>query len=97
MDLIEPFGFLMDDRRLRRAGMDYRDLADCWRHSSWEVYRAQDRGRLLLLTTKTEPSYLDFSFRPGDRLLLGRESARVPDQIHQEADASLTIPMQPES
>ncbi len=95
LDLIEPFGFIMDDRRLRRAGMDYRDLADCRRHASWQAYRAIDKGRLVLLTTRASLSYLEFSFQPGDRLLLGRESAGVPDAVHQEADAAVTIAMQP--
>ncbi len=97
LDLIEPFGFILDDRRLRRAGMDYRDLADCRRHTSWQAYRATDRGRLVLLTTRATCSYLDFSFRPGDRLLLGRESAGVPDAVHAEADAAVTIAMQPQA
>ncbi len=95
LDLIEPLGFIWDDRRLRRAGMDYRDLADCRRHSSWEAFRAVERGRLVLLTSRAPQSYLDFGFRPGDRLLLGRESAGVPEALHQEADATVTIAMQP--
>lgn len=95
LDLIEPFGFIMDDRRLRRAGMDYRDLADCRRHSSWRAYRDADRGRLVLLTTRATQSYLDFAFCPGDRLVLGRESAGVPEQLHAQADAAVTIVMQP--
>lgn len=95
LDLIEPLGFIWDDRRLRRAGMDYRDLADCRRHNSWQAYRSGERGRLVLLTTRAPQSYLDFGFRPGDRLLLGRESAGVPEALHQEADAAVTIAMQP--
>lgn len=95
LDLIEPLGFLMDDRRLARSGLDYRDLANYRRHGSWQAFRAADRGRLVLLTTRARQSYLDFAFHPGDRLLLGRESAGLPEQIHAEADAALTIVMQP--
>ncbi|MEO1193374.1 MAG: tRNA (cytidine(34)-2'-O)-methyltransferase [Pseudomonadota bacterium] len=94
LDLVEPFGFLMDDRRLRRAGLDYHALADCQRHSSWEAYHAQETGRLLLLTTQGATSYLDFAFQPGDRLILGRESAGVPPEVHAQADARLVIPLQ---
>ncbi len=95
LDLIEPLGFLMDDRRLARAGLDYRDLADCRRHSSWQAFRRADRGRLVLLTTRAQRSYLEFRYRPGDRLLLGRESAGVPEEIHEEVDAAVAIVMQP--
>ncbi len=95
VDLIEPLGFLLDDKRLRRAGMDYIALARMRRHASWEAYRAQAGGRLVLLTTQATDNYLDFAFRPGDRLLLGRESAGVPESLHREADHRLTIAMRP--
>ncbi len=95
VDLIEPLGFLLDDRRLRRAGMDYVALCRMRRHASWQAYRAQAQGRLVLLTTQAAQSYLDFAFEPGDRLLLGRESAGVPESLHQEADHRLTIPLRP--
>jgi len=97
VDLIEPLGFLMDDRRLRRAGLDYRDLADCRRHASWQRFRQADSGRLVLLTTQSAHSYLDFRFRAGDRLLLGRESSGLPAALHGAADARLTIPLRPEA
>jgi tRNA (cytidine/uridine-2'-O-)-methyltransferase len=92
--LVEPFGFLWEDARLRRAGMDYRDLARVVRHPSWAAFQ-QDRppGRLVLLTTKASQSPVEFAFRPGDTLLLGRESAGVPDEVHQAVDARLRIPM----
>ena len=81
VDLIEPLGFLMDDRHLRRAGMDYRWLAESRRHASWQAYRAAEPGRLVLLTTRAAVGYLDFAFRPGDRLLLGgaAESVGAPN------------------
>ncbi|BAI75779.1 RNA methyltransferase, TrmH family, group 2 (plasmid) [Azospirillum sp. B510] len=96
LDLIEPCGFLLDDRRLRRAGMDYIDHLDWTRHSSWAAYCATPRdGRLVLLTTRAAIPYTDFRFAPGDRILVGRESAGVPDEVHDAADARLLIPMMP--
>jgi tRNA (cytidine/uridine-2'-O-)-methyltransferase len=94
VDIVEPCGFLLDDKRLRRAGMDYLDAVQMFRHSSWSAYRASAAGRLLLLTTRGETRYSHFAFRPGDNLLLGRESAGVPEAVHAAADAHLLIPMQ---
>ncbi len=96
LDLIEPCGFVLDDRRLRRAGMDYLDHLNWVRHSSWSAYRAAPQaGRLVLLTTRAAIPYTDFRFAPGDRILVGRESAGVPDEVHDAADARLVIPMVP--
>jgi tRNA (cytidine/uridine-2'-O-)-methyltransferase len=96
LDLIEPCGFLLDDRRLRRAGMDYLDGLDLVRHPSWTRFIA-DRapGRLILLTTRGATSHLAFRFQAGDTLLLGRESAGVPDHVHGAADARLVVPLAP--
>lgn len=94
VDIIEPCGFLLDDRRLRRAGMDYLDLAEMTRHRSWQAFLAEKAaGRLVLLTTRAETSHLGFSFRPDDILLLGRESVGVPDEVHDAVDARLRIPL----
>jgi tRNA (cytidine/uridine-2'-O-)-methyltransferase len=95
VDIIEPCGFLWDDKRLRRAGMDYLAGAEIARHESWKDFEGQRRGRLLLLTTKGESSHLDLAFETDDILLLGRESAGVPDCIHQAATHRLRIPMRP--
>ncbi|HVI91972.1 MAG TPA: tRNA (cytidine(34)-2'-O)-methyltransferase [Dongiaceae bacterium] len=98
VDLIEPCGFVFDDRRLRRAGMDYLDGVDLTRHRSWESYldwRPQHPGRLLLLTTKTAKRYSDIAFQPTDSLLVGQESAGVPQHVHDKADGRITIPMRP--
>ncbi len=95
MDIIEPCGFLLTDRNFRRAGMDYRAGTDLTRHESWEAFRARAPGRLLLLTTKGAQPYARFTFRPSDTLILGRESAGVPDPVHEAADARLLIPMRP--
>ena len=96
MDIIEPCGFLLDDRRLKRAGMDYLDLLDRTRWSGWDTYRAASHaGRLVLLTTAGDIPYTDFRFSPDDRLMLGRESAGVPPDVHEAADARLVVPMRP--
>ncbi len=96
LTIIEPAGFAWDDSRLQRAGMDYLDRATIQRSASWNQFKA-DLGarRPVLLTTKTTTSYLDFAFQPNDILLLGRESAGVPDDVHQAIVHHVTIPMQP--
>lgn len=96
LHIIEPCGFVFSDRHLKRAGMDYLDQVALTRHASWEAFRETTAGqRLVLLTTKGATPYTDFSFKPNDILLLGRESAGVPDEIHAAADARLLIPMAP--
>jgi tRNA (cytidine/uridine-2'-O-)-methyltransferase len=98
VDLIEPCGFVLDDRRLRRAGMDYLESVDLSRHDSWRAYLtgragAARPGRLLLLTTKGDVPYAGFAFRADDTLLVGRESGGVPGEVHHAADARLAIPL----
>jgi tRNA (cytidine/uridine-2'-O-)-methyltransferase len=96
--IIEPAGFPISDRHFRRAGMDYLDQVDWRRHDSWarfEEWRRQEGHRLLLLTTKGATPYLDFRYQPSDILLLGRESAGVPESVAGAADARLVIPIQP--
>lgn len=97
IDLIEPAGFVLSDRRLQRAGMDYRDFAALERHASWAAFDRARTARLLLLTTGADRCFLDFAFAPDDILLLGRESAGVPDAVHARADARLRIPMVPQA
>jgi tRNA (cytidine/uridine-2'-O-)-methyltransferase len=94
--IIEPAGFPTSDRAFRRAGMDYVNHVKIVRHASWDAFaawRARAGLRLLLFTTRAAVSYLDHAFRPEDILLFGRESAGVPDKVHQAADARLLIPM----
>ncbi len=96
VDLIEPCGFVLDDRRFRRSAMDYLDRLDLSRHLSWDAYSdaAPARGgRLILLTTKADTVYTDFLFQSGDTLLVGREGVGVPDAVHDAADARLRVPM----
>ncbi|MET4805459.1 tRNA (cytidine/uridine-2'-O-)-methyltransferase [Limibacillus sp. MBR-115] len=94
MNIIEPCGFLLTDRSLKRAGMDYLDLASVQRHLDWETYNNSRNGRLILLTTTGNTAYCDFRFHPDDHVMLGRESAGVPQEVHAAADARLVIPMQ---
>lgn len=95
-DIVEPCGFPLDDRRLRRALMDYADLLAWRRWPSWDAYRAASHeGRLVLLTTRAAMPYPGFAFAPEDRIMVGRESAGVPDAVHDAADARLRIPLVP--
>lgn len=96
LDLIEPFGFLWDERKIRISAMDYFDQAQITRHTSWHVFTEHFKTqRIVLLTTKTDKSYTDFQFQPEDILLLGRESAGVPEDVHQQIVHKVTIPLAP--
>ena len=100
-DIIEPAGFPVSDRHFRRSGMDYLDAVTIERHISWRAFedwrqnvRAATGGhRLVLLSTKAAMPYTDFRDEPGDILLVGRESAGVPDEVHAAADARIVIPV----
>ena len=95
LDIIEPCGFPVDDRRIRRAAMDYVDLARLQRHASWATFR-RDRapGRLVLLTTAGATALPEARFERDDILLVGRESAGVPAEVHEAADLQVRVPMQ---
>jgi tRNA (cytidine/uridine-2'-O-)-methyltransferase len=95
IDIIEPCGFVLSDARFRRAGLVYLEMASVTRHVSWEAFRGALNGRLVLLTSKGSDPYTGFAFKPEDTLLLGRESAGVPDEVHASADARLRIPLKP--
>ena len=95
VDIIEPCGFVFSDSGFKRAGLDYLDRAEISRHSSWNAFAAQTKNRLVLLTTKAELPYTAFDFNEDDVLLLGRESAGVPDEVRAHADFALRIPMKP--
>jgi len=97
VDLIEPLGFAWDDKRVRRAAMDYIDHVEVTRHAGFAAFRAAVAPRrLVLFTTKATQSVYDFSFAPDDVLLFGKESAGVPAQVAEACDARLRIPMRPE-
>jgi tRNA (cytidine/uridine-2'-O-)-methyltransferase len=96
--IIEPAGFRMSDSRFRRAGMDYLNALTIKTHDSWAsfaAWRALGQRRLVLLTTKGETCLWDFAFREGDIILVGRESAGVPEAVRAAADIRLRIPIQP--
>lgn len=96
VEVIEPCGFPLDDRRMRRAGMDYFDRVVLGRHASWPHFlAARPPGRLVLLTTAGDRTFPDVDFRPDDGLLFGRESAGVPEEVHGAADLRLCIPLAP--
>ena len=95
VDIVEPCGFLFSDAGFRRAGLDYLDRAAIVRHPDWAAFRAKLPGRLVLLTTKAALPYTALGFEAADTLLLGRESAGVPDFVHEAADMRLCVPMRP--
>ncbi len=95
LHIIEPCGFPWNERKIRQSGMDYVEKMEYSLHDSWEKFRASVAGRrIILLTTRPAASpYYNFGFQKGDILLAGRESAGVPDSVHNAADARLRIPM----
>ena len=85
----------MSDRNLKKAGMDYLDFAHMEKHSSFEAFEDWREGtgqRLIVMSTKAATPYTDFAFQTGDILLAGRESAGLPEDVHNLADARLIIP-----
>ena len=92
VDIIEPCGFPWSDRALRRAGMDYAEIARVRRHAGWEAFEAELAGRLVLLTTKGDVRLDEAVFEADDVLLLGSESAGAPEEVHNRADARVRIP-----
>ncbi len=96
VDIIEPAGFDLSDKNLKRAGMDYIAAATLTRHVNWERFEETRRAagrRLVLASTKAAEPYTRFAFQPGDTLLFGRESAGVPDHVNKRADARIIVPM----
>ena len=96
LDIIEPCGFGLSDARLKRAGMDYVEIAHYTRHVSWKAFKekAQEgQKRLIYLTPHSPISYTNFEFTPQDILILGRESDGLPEDVAQEIPYHLTIPM----
>ncbi len=103
LDIIEPCGFVFNEKAMRRAGMDYLDKVEYRRHNSWDDFlqfrtqNPQEYGRIVLMTTKASQPYTDFQFRKNDIILMGRESAGVPEEVHNLADARVVIPMSPDT
>ncbi len=101
MHIIEPCGFVFDLQKIRRSAMDYIDKVKLIRHNSFADFyenqiKNQPQNRLILLTTKAQISYTDFTFLPDDILLFGRESAGVPDEVNNLANHKIKIPMKNE-
>ena len=92
VDIVEPCGFPFSDRALKRAGMDYAELAAVTRHSGWTAFEARIEGRLVLLTTAASERIDTVRFLPGDTLLLGSESRGAPSEVHRRADLRVRIP-----
>lgn len=98
VDIIEPAGFPVSDRALRRAGLDYLDHVEIVRHVDYVAFEAARRAagrRVVLLTTRASVPFTQCRFEAGDILMVGRESAGVPDHVHAAADARVLIPMRP--
>lgn len=93
LDVIEPCGFAFSLHAVRRQVMDYGDRADVTRHDDWASFQTGRRGRLIAMTTHGADSLWKFSFRAGDRILMGQESAGLPLELHDAADARIAIPM----
>lgn len=94
IDLIEPCSFVIDDKRLKRAGMDYREQANLTRHVDIDAFwQAQKTNRVILVDVKGEHSFYDFTFKAGDTLMMGRESDGVPADVFNACAASVHIPM----
>ncbi|MCJ9671190.1 MULTISPECIES: tRNA (cytidine(34)-2'-O)-methyltransferase [unclassified Neorhizobium] len=96
VDIIEPAGFDISDRNLKRSGMDYLENVTLARHVNWQRFdewRKANGRRVVLASTKAALPYTRFEFRPDDILFFGRESAGVPDNVHEAADARILIPM----
>lgn len=99
VDIIEPCGFIFNEKAMKRAGMDYLNMVSYRRHNSWEDFLSfrqnnpKEYGRIILLTTHASTPYTTFTFKPNDIILMGRESAGVPEAVHNIADSRLLIPM----
>jgi tRNA (cytidine/uridine-2'-O-)-methyltransferase len=92
VDVIEPCGFPWGDRALKRAGMDYAEIANVTRHRDWTAFKARLTGRLVLFTTAGAVRLPEARFEPGDTLLFGSESGGVPGEVHMRADLRIRIP-----
>jgi tRNA (cytidine/uridine-2'-O-)-methyltransferase len=94
LDVIEPCGFLFTDKHLKRAGMDYLELATTHRYSSWNTfYEAQKKNRCIAITPSAIQLYTEFSFAPSDFLIMGQESTGFPPDILEDCHETVAIPM----
>ena len=96
VDIIGPAGFDFSDRAMKRAGLDYLDNVELHKHASFasfETWRRKEGLRTVLATTKASQSYTKFSYRSNDIIMLGRESAGVPENVSDVADELVVIPV----
>ena len=95
LEIIEPCGFLLSDKRFKRVVMDYMDEKDInFYQSVDEFFQEKQKSRIILMTTKAAVSYTKFKFQKNDTILFGRESAGVPEKVHKTLDNRLKIPME---
>lgn len=95
LDLIGPLSFALSDRKLKRSGMDYVDLASYVLHDDFQAFDRVRTGRLIAVTPGGDVTYDRFQFAPDDTLLLGRESCGLPDGVVARCDGGVRIPMVP--
>tara|TARA_Y100000590_G_scaffold458042_1_gene611935 strand:+ start:636 stop:1085 length:450 start_codon:yes stop_codon:yes gene_type:complete len=94
LEIIEPCGFYLNDKRLKRVAMDYLDKSKIITYSSYEIFLSKKKNsRIILMTTKAKKSYSNFQFKKKDTLLFGRESQGVPKIVHKKSYESLKIPL----
>ncbi|MGH1455642.1 MAG: tRNA (cytidine(34)-2'-O)-methyltransferase [Alphaproteobacteria bacterium] len=95
LDIIEPCGFIWNERKIRQSAMDYFDKINIMRHNNQNKFfdSYQGQSRIILMTTKTDTPYYDFDFRDSDIILAGRESSGVPQDVHERVDSRICIPM----
>ena len=97
VDIIEPTGYIFNDKRFKRSSMDYLEHVDYKKHIDWDSFyqwSKKQHYRQILLTTKSEKKYYEYKYKNNDILLFGRESIGVPEKIHQCVNERLLIPMQ---
>lgn len=96
LDIIEPCGFIWNKNKIRKSALDYYDKISISRHESWNKFfdLYQGQRRIILMTTKSETPYTSFTFQKDDILLAGRESAGVPEEVHDAVDDTIHIPME---
>ena len=94
LEIIEPCGFLLSDKRFKRVVMDYMDYSQIkFYESSEKFFETKNKERIVLMTTKGSTNYTKFKFKPDDTILFGRESAGVPEKVHKLINNRLKIPM----
>ena len=94
LEIIEPCGFLLSDKRFKRVVMDYMDSSQIeFYQSSEKFFEAKKKQRVILMTTKSSINYTKFKFKPNDTILFGRESSGVPENLHKSIKYKIKIPM----